>query len=206
MALMMYSCWGPNMFPLRSVFGVIYDRSWPAHYCSVLTEFTGAPSLSLSLSLSPSLSLPWFPCCDRCEFLHDDCFSHCIWCAWIRCVLPYVHMCVFFVCARVWQFCVMAVWFCVCVWLCGCTVHVLLCALAPHVLNRELADIMHVTSPPIKPLLTGAPLSEIFHRSECEISRIRWKLQQLYIQRLSRAPNSSHLNQPLQVTRLTGVL
>lgn len=89
------------------------------------------------------------------------------------------------------------------VWVCGCVVRELLCALAPHVLNRELADIMHVTSQPIKPLLTGAPLSEIFHRSECEISRIRWKLQQLYIQRLKRAPNSSHLNQPRQVTRLT---
>ena len=120
------------------------------------------------------------------------------------------HVCFFCVCLCVAILCngcvVLCVCVCVCVWLCGCTVHVLLCALAPHVLNRELADIMHVTSPPIKPLLTGAPLSEIFHRSECEISRIRWKLQQLYIQRLNRAPNSSHLNQPLQVTRLTGVL
>lgn len=64
------------------------------------------------------------------------------------------------------------------------------------VLNRELIHYIHVTSQPIKPLLTGNPLSASFHRSECEISEIGWKLPQLYIQRLNQAPRSSHLNHP----------
>lgn len=81
-----------------------------------------------------------------------------------------------------------------------------LCALVLCVSNRQLARIMHVTSQPIKPLLTGAPLSVIFHRSECEISRPGWKFQQLYIQRLNQAFNSSDLNQPLQVIHLINLL
>lgn len=99
-------------------------------------------------------------CCDRCEltYLHDlpkllNCLSHCIY---MHISSSHMHMCMYFV-------------------NCVCSVAEALCIsrfLALCVLNRALAPIMHVTSQPIKPLLTGAPLSVIFHRSECEISRI----------------------------------
>lgn len=137
-------------------------------------------SPTLAHSLSPSPAPVPMSCGARCEltYLHDllmplNCLSHCIK-MWSDVAVPK--------CGAIQPFCVE--WF-VCARVC--------------VFETEtwLTYYIHVTSQPIKPLLTGKPLSARFHISVCEISRIRQKLQQLCMQGLTRAPDSSYLNYPL---------
>lgn len=141
-----------------------------------------AGSLSLSLlpfahSLSPSPALVPASCGARCEltYLHDlpmppNCFS--------RCIKDAIKMPPSQNVAR--------------------HNHFASSGLRARFKQRpRLTYYIHVTSQLIKPLLTGKPLSARFHISDCEISRIRQKLQQLCMQGLTPAPDSSHLNYPL---------
>lgn len=148
------------------------------HHTSHTHKLSFSPTLAHSPSPSPAL-VP-MSCGARCEltYLHDllmplNCFSHCIK-MWSDVDVPK--------CGAIQVFCVE--WF---VYVCMCVFYT----------ETWLTYYIHVTSQPIKPLLTGKPLSARFHISECEISRIRQKLQQLCMQGLTPAPDSSHLNYPL---------